>query len=212
MLYQLSYCGGPRRARSANGRKRVAPDIGQRPPWQEKRGRREVPESAPPQRDKNPRQPPAWALGGPICWANSSRAGLVVDSGVVGRPGRWELPPEWRSEPPSECPGRARNSGAAATGAGSVGGRRCGGAGAAAGAGSLDGGGRRRRVVLGGRRRAQRGGRRFAHRQVRGGSSTTARRGVASIASSNGEIRSPRPCRTAVPRPASATGRRRAGR
>jgi hypothetical protein len=37
VLYQLSYCGGPSGFAFGNGLKTPAPDIGQRPIWQEKR-------------------------------------------------------------------------------------------------------------------------------------------------------------------------------
>jgi hypothetical protein len=42
VLYQLSYCGGPCGFGFGNGLKTPAPDIGQRPVWQEKRGLQRV--------------------------------------------------------------------------------------------------------------------------------------------------------------------------
>ena len=68
VLYQLSYCGGPCGA-VRRGPKTPAPDIGQRRDFARKRRAEAVPRTGvpthrQPQRDRKPRQPPAWACGG----------------------------------------------------------------------------------------------------------------------------------------------------
>ena len=189
------------------GRKRVAPDIGQRPPWQEKRA---VWVYSPPKRDRNPRQPPACALGGPICWANSSGAasssipgssgartmGITAGMGVGTAFGM-------------SC--RARNRGAAATGAGSVAGGGTG-AGATAGAGSSTAAASGGALSWAAGAGSTGGAAGSLSGRLRRLDQPRPRRGVASIASSNGEDSIAAPFSDGRPRPASATGTRRAAR
>ncbi len=71
--------------RSGNRLKTLAPDIGQRAFLQEKRSP-EIGLFQLPQRDRNPRQPPAWLWAGLDLFPEFLAGGVVVDPGIVGRP------------------------------------------------------------------------------------------------------------------------------
>ncbi len=80
VLYQLSYCGEPWRG-FGSGPKTPAPDIGRAAILQEKRGL--LTGTYPPQRDKNPRQPPVWLVG----WIGSANSLPVASSSIPGSSG-----------------------------------------------------------------------------------------------------------------------------
>src|SRR5690242_9776096 len=100
VLYQLSYCGGPRGTRRPKGQNACAPDIGHRPDWQGKAALSIAFSSeVGPVRLKKPRRikgssaPPAGQEPAPAAGLGLWRADLlgklvrgrlVVDSGIVG--------------------------------------------------------------------------------------------------------------------------------
>src|SRR5580704_12765741 len=96
----------------------------------------------PPQRDKNPRQPPACAFGVPICSTNSS---LGASSSIPGSSGGRRIGITAGALPALAKSARDRNKGAAACGSGAGGGHdawgAAGGGAAGAGAGKATGSG-----------------------------------------------------------------------